>query len=225
MVKRLLNSLLRRLGPDREYVKEVYSLEGEDLLIYTYLWEDQSRFYIDVGAHHPFKYSNTAYLYNKGWRGINIEPTPTLYDQLVKHRSRDINVQMGVAQKEGRLKFYEFDNPAFNSFDEKISKQRIQDGVCKLQKESVIEIMPLEKIIDQYLPGQQQISFMNVDVEGLDLEVLKSNNWDKYRPRLILVEDFGSLENLQEVEIYHFLRSVGYKLVAKTSMTWFFMEA
>jgi hypothetical protein len=73
-------------------------------------------FYIDVGAHHPFRFSNTALFYKKGWQGINIEPDPSLIKNFNKYRTRDINLNFGVANEEKDLNFFIFNEPAFNTF-------------------------------------------------------------------------------------------------------------
>jgi len=77
-------------------------------------------------------------------------------------------------------------------------------------------------VLDKYLPAGQKIDFLTIDVEGLDLMVLKSNNWAKYKPSYILVEDRIDFKNLAESGVFNFLEKQGYKLVAKTLRTLFF---
>lgn len=72
-------------------------------------------FYVDIGAHHPFRFSNTAIFYKKGWRGINVEPTPEYYQKFKRYRSKDININIGVSDSNTKLTFYKFDEPALNS--------------------------------------------------------------------------------------------------------------
>ena len=95
-----------------------YSQDGEDMILKA-LYENKKNykgFFVDVGAHHPVRYSNTYYFYKKGWRGINVEPTPTAMRSFNLLRRRDINLNLGVASKKDVLVFYCFDEPALNTF-------------------------------------------------------------------------------------------------------------
>ncbi|MCS6954957.1 MAG: FkbM family methyltransferase [Candidatus Calescibacterium sp.] len=90
----------------------------------------------------------------------------------------------------------------------------------------VLEVKPLSEILDDYLPKNTDIDFMNIDVEGMDLEVLETNDWDKYRPKIILVEilNISSIEDLTKHEITKFLQKKGYVPFAKSFYTCFFKE-
>lgn len=93
-------------------------------------------------------------------------------------------------------------------------------------KETKIKAYRLDSILDRYLKEKQKIDFMSVDVEGFDFDVLISNNWDKYRPKLILVEIMEtSFELLKKNSIYQVLISNGYVFFAKTINTSFFVDA
>lgn len=208
-----------------QYFKKSYSQDGEDMLLSS-LFEDigprGKGFYIDIGAHHPFRFSNTAHFYELGWRGINIEPTPNAISLFEKHRPLDINLNIGIGEKHDTLKFYCFDEPALNSFSKELSEDRHNNTFYKIQEIKEISIYPLAEILDKHLKPNQHIDFMTIDVEGLDLEVLKSNNWDKYKPEFIFAEDIVNFGNLQSSGVYNYLVDVGYELVAKTQRTMIF---
>src|SRR5690606_16387194 len=116
-----------------------------------------------------------------------------------------------------KLKFYCFNEPALNGFSKEISEKRNQSGNYKIIKTIDIETFPLSEILDKHLPPNQKIDFLTIDVEGLDLQVLRSNNWKKYKPDFILVEDQIDFENLSNSEVYSFLLEQNYELTAKTS--------
>ena len=66
--------------------------------------------------------------------------------------------------------------------------------------------MPLSKILDTHLKNNE-IDFLDIDVEGMDLDVLKSNNWLKYRPKLILVEILdNNLDNIKKNPVVQFMQ-------------------
>jgi len=89
----------------------------------------------------------------------------------------------------------------------------------------MLETSTLTEVLDTYLPEDIEIDFLSVDVEGLDFQVLKSNNWNKYKPKVVLVESLDfSFHNLDNSEIYRFLVAKGYHLAAKTVNTLFFVS-
>jgi len=202
-----------------------YSQEGEDMVLRSF-YEGKKRYkgyYVDVGAHHPYRFSNTLYFYKKGWKGINIEPTPSAAKLFKFFRSRDINLNIGISSKRDKLNFYCFNEPALNGFSKELSEERDKTlKKYKIVKELKIETYPLAEVLDNYLPTGQKIDFLTIDVEGLDMQVLQSNNWTKYKPLHILVEDQLDFNNLNDSEIYSFLTEKGYQLAAKTLRTLFF---
>lgn len=207
------------------YSIKSYSQEGEDMIL-NRIFGDQIRgFYIDVGAHHPKRYSNTYYFYKRGWRGINLDAMPGSMDPFNKERPRDINVEKPISDKKEVLCYYIFNEPAYNGFSKEISLQR--DGFKNyfIEATKVLETSTLEEILDKHLPYNQTIDFLSIDVEGLDFNVLKSNNFKKYRPKVILIEVLGSkLEDIMANEISQFLKEKGYSIYAKAVNTVFFME-
>ena len=102
-----LRSLLRdRLGK-RLYGRLSYSQEGEDLVLHRLFEGQATGIYVDVGAHHPFRFSNTCLLHTRGWRGINIDATPGSMAQFQRFRPRDVNLELGVAAEPAELEFFE----------------------------------------------------------------------------------------------------------------------
>lgn len=201
-----------------------FSQEGEDRLLANIFRGKDSGFYVDVGAHHPYYLSNTHLFYKRGWRGLNIDANPECISNFRRIRKQDINVNSGVGSITGKLAFHNFEEPALSTFDEKLSLDRQKEG-RKLKEKILIQVEPLENLLDRYLPENVQIDFLNVDVEGLDLEVLKSNDWARFRPSVILVECLDlDLENLSDNETYRYLRSCGYRFFGRLVNTCVFIE-
>jgi len=202
-----------------------YSQEGEDMILQSFYQNQKNYkgFFVDVGAHHPYRFSNTLYFYKKGWKGINIEPTPGAIKSFNFFRRRDINLNIGISGKKDKLIFYCFNEPALNGFSKELSEERNSTSkIYRIEKEILVETYPLADVLDKYLPAGQKIDFFTIDVEGLDLEVLKSNNWDKYKPTFVLVEDSVDFANITSSETYIYLNQMGYELVTKTLRTSFF---
>ena len=179
--------------------------------------EKYQGFYVDVGAYHPFKYSNTFYFYRKGWSGINIDADDRFFKLFNFFRKRDKNLNMALGLKKKKRLFYIFEDAAFNTFDEKLAKSLLKSGRSKLLKKKKLKTLGLEEILDENLKSGQKIDFISIDVEGLDLEVLKSNNWDKYAPRVVLVENLQDQKRIKEIE--NFLKKKDYFLSSQVFNT------
>lgn len=228
IVKRILpNSLKIRLSYliSSYLTKDFYwSQEGEDIILKRIFESKDKGFYIDVGAHHPFRFSNTYYFYRKGWRGINIDANAENILLFKKFRRRDINLNFAIGLNKGKRTYFMFNEPALNTFDENLARERDGFRNYRIIKTVELEVVPLSEVLDRYMPPGQEIDFMNVDVEGMDLEVLQSNDWTKYRPYVLLVEVIPaqSIESIFDHEIYKYLRNLDYELFAKTFNTCIF---
>lgn len=202
-----------------------YAQEGEDIILNRFLAYQHKGFYVDIGAHHPTRFSNTYLFYKKGWSGINIDAMPGSMAEFQKLRPRDINIEIPISAKKQELKYFVFNEPALNTFSPSKAKAVAELENYELINSIDIETFPLSDVLDQYLPPAQGIDFLTIDAEGLDFEVLTSNNWDKYQPKIILIEStMTSLENIEENQIYLYLKQLGYSLIAKTYNTFFFKK-
>lgn len=199
-----------------------YSQEGEDMILRRLFENKNKGFYVDIGAHHPLRFSNTYFFYKQGWRGINIDAMPGSMRIFRKLRPRDINIEIPVSLENKLMKYYIFNDPALNGFDVQLAMRRDADkNEYKIQKIVELQTQPLSDVLSNHLPKNQKIDFLSVDVEGLDFEVLKSNDWSKFKPEVVLAETLGgsSLSELSNHEISIFLRGVGYEIYAKAVNT------
>jgi FkbM family methyltransferase len=194
-----------------------YSQQGEDMILHCLFQGHRTGFYVDVGAHHPSRFSNTYFFYLRGWRGINIDAMPGSMDAFREVRPEDINLECGVAEVAGRLTFYRFDEPAVNSFSREVSEARAAEGHFRLIDRTEVPTRPLAEILSEHLSPGRPIDFLNVDAEGLDLEVLRSNDWSRFRPKVVVAEDIDvlMLDDLGRSPIVEFLRGHGYRPCAK----------
>lgn len=166
---------------------ESYSQFHEDLLIDFLLLSKGKGFYIDVGSNDPVFNSNTKRFYDRGWRGINIEPARNQFEKVSSARQRDINLNIGVGDVNGKLIFYGVDGDStLSSFDKNVAT-RMADAYALEVVESEVCVLRLADIYRDHVKGNH-VDFMSVDAEGLDLDVLKSNDWDKFRPTLVMAE-------------------------------------
>jgi len=204
-----------------------YAQEGEDLVLLSFYEgkKGYKGFYVDVGAHHPYRFSNTMAFYKKGWKGINIEPNPGAMKWFSIFRRRDINLNLGVAETEGTLAYYRFNESALNGFSREISEARDRGTPYRITKTEDVPVRRLDAILDEHVETGQTIDFFSIDAEGFDLEVLRSNDWSRYRPLYVLVEDVFRTDGTSGTPITGFLEGKGYRMVAKTKRTLFFKSA
>jgi len=201
-----------------------FSQDGEDVVLLSHIGEKADGFYVDIGAFHPTKYSNTYLFYQKGWSGINVDARPGSMDEFRRLRPRDCNIESAVSGKPGTLQYFLFNDPAMNTCEPALARER--DGLAqfRLVETRTVQSQPLASILEKNMGERRHIDFMSIDVEGFDLEVLESNDWTKFRPTMILAED-GDVQNLREAiksPIAQFLEGHSYTLVAKTFRTLFF---
>lgn len=203
-----------------------YSQEGEDLILKRFTKGKINGFYVDIGAHHPFRFSNTYLFYKQGWRGINVDAMPGSMEVFKKYRPHDINLEIPLSSKNQTLTYYLFNEPALNTFSaEEATKKDGLRGEYRITEKKNLQTFPLSYVLDNYLPSGQTIDFLSIDVEGLDFDVLSSNNWSRYQPSMILIESLNnSLEDIKNNEIYTYLKQLDYSLVAKTFNTLFFKK-
>jgi len=199
--------------------RKSYAQHGEDLALEGLVGHNKKEgFYIDIGAHHPYRFSNTRLFYKRGWQGINIDAMPGSMKPFRIFRRRDVNLEMGVGSGNGTLKFYCFEEPAYNTFSGHLVNDQEFLKRVPLKKIVDVPVLPLKEILQQHLPPSTHIDFMSVDAEGFDMDVLKSNDWKLYRPDYLLVEE--KLEPglpLSEIGIY--LKEQGYSLISRLYIT------
>jgi FkbM family methyltransferase len=209
---------------DASYLNESYSQEGEDNILNRIFEHQKDGFFIDVGAHHPIRFSNTYKFYKIGWRGINIDAMPGSMEAFKTIRPEDVNLEVPVSDVEEDAKFYIFNEPAINTFSEQNARELTETTSYKIEKVVTIHTKRLDTLLDQYLPARQSINFMSIDAEGYDHKILLSNNWEKYRPKIVLIESELDLKYLDQSPIYQFMQANQYEFYAKTVKTYFYKD-
>lgn len=222
-LRRQLRKLLGYKEPS-VYLNDSYAQEGEDIFLDCLFKSKPNGFFIDVGAHHPLRFSNTYKFYKKGWRGINIDAMPgsmVLFNNL---RPEDINLEIPVNDKVETLPFYIFEENALNTFIEEKAKDIASDANHRLLRVENISTKPLRDILKENIKPGTKIDFLTIDAEGFDFKILSSNDWELYRPGIVLFEADIPIEEIFSSDIGILLASKGYSLYGKTMRTYFFKE-
>lgn len=215
-------NLVRKFFPDRLlnflnhdenliHSKTSFATNGEDLLLDSFLRKEEPGTYVDIGAHHPIKFSNTYYFYQKNWHGVNIDPNPESITLFEKTRRRDINILAGIGHEEQDLIYYEFDVPAVNTFNEQFVKNNLK--YANLVRKRPVAVKSLNSVLSEVWPQGKKVDFLSLDVEGFEVSVLKSNDWSKFKFKFVIIEIFGnSLEEMKKSNASALLLEKGYIL-------------
>lgn len=203
-----------------------YAQWGEDVVLEQFLGAGapQDSCYVDVGCFHPRKYSNTWRLYRRGWRGINVDVDRVKLDVFDLVRPGDQNVCCAIGETPGEATLYSFGHySVLSTLDaRKAAEYRRLGYECV---ERPVRVRTLTEVIAASRFRDRRIALLSVDVEGHEASVLRSLDFGRYRPRLILVESHAAgLAALQADPTYRQLGELGYELVNWTGLTAFFRD-
>lgn len=155
-----------------------YSQSYEDLILFALFFDIKKGFYIDIGANDPNYISVTKAFYLRGWYGINIEPLPNMYNMLKKYRDRDINLQIGVGEKEGNETLIVMGTGSY------LKKNNSVHNANTLN----ISIYTMKYILNKYVPKNETIQFCKIDIEGGEKNALLGYDFENYRPKVFCIE-------------------------------------
>jgi FkbM family methyltransferase len=210
------------------WVKSSYSQSGEDLIV-KFIFdclEIEKPSYLDIGAHHPFYLSNTALFYQSGSTGINIEPDPQLFKLFIKHRKKDLNLNIGIGSEKSTADFYIISTPTLNTFSKKQAENYINEGDYRIVDTINIPLNKLENIIIENNEGNFP-HFLNIDTEGTDDLIINSIDYTKNYPLVICIETMSfstSGNGIKNVSIINFLLDHGYMVYADTHINTIFVK-
>ena len=208
------------------FPQKSYSTYGEDIIIEQFFKNKKKGFYVDIGCYHPLEGNNTYLLFKKGWNGINADVNSLSIELFNRAREKDHNINLAVSDKNQKLKIY-FRKKInmLNTSSKKLAKIHFRNGF----QEKSINACPLNEIIKKSKFDNRRIDFLNIDVEGKELNVLKSLNFTKYKPRLICIEIHNhekmydqNYDYLKRNLVYKFLITKGYNVFWKNGFSFIF---
>jgi FkbM family methyltransferase len=169
-------------------------------------------FYVDIGAHHPFYLSNTFWFYRNGWRGLNVDALPGAMNSFNALRPRDINVEACLAHSDGTVV-----QLAVPTQTAEASCSPTSDPASKRIE---MRSRSLASLLSEYMPPGVEIDFMSVDCEGLDEEILRGNDWERFKPNYLLVESQAAFDAFGSSTLGVYLREQGYTPIAKSGLSY-----
>jgi FkbM family methyltransferase len=183
-----------------------YSQFGEDVLLWKFFGAKRDGFFVEAGANHPTKCSQTWLFELHGWKGILVEPMAKNCELLRQHRpgSRVFQCALGAPEQRGRAQL----NVAAGN--DGLSGLVSNDGVV-VERVEEVEVRTLDEVLAG--AGNPKLDLVSIDVEGLELQVLRGFDLARHHPAMLLVED-----HLQQLSVHHHLVRNGYRLVKRTGL-------
>lgn len=207
------------------YAQVSFSQFGEDIAIARILGKELFRadaWFVDVGAYDPVVYSNTLLLTTLGWMGVNVDPHPEAQSRFARLRPNQINLGVAVGREAGKRTFVCYPERATG----RLRERDVEPSASVLGEEPSatfdVDVETLAAILCRCLPAGCFFGLLNVDCEGGDLDVLRSNDWGRFRPRVIAVEDHEPGAN---TPVDNYMRDVHYSMVERLCLTKLFVDA
>jgi FkbM family methyltransferase len=188
-------------SPHQRYGHLTYSQHGEDLVFVSLLerFGVEHPTYLDIGANHPIDCSNTALLYRRGARGVNVDASPEVIKIFEEQRPDDTNVNVGVASKSGEMTFFRCGaTSGRNSFSLEVMEQFLATHPGEvITDEIVVPVVTLDDIIETYCEGRCP-HLLSIDAEGLDYEILSAASFAS-RPKILCVETLSAAGETEDI--------------------------
>ncbi|MBE9157724.1 FkbM family methyltransferase [Nodosilinea sp. LEGE 06152] len=199
-----------------------YAQNYEDVILWRALKHLTPGFYIDIGAAWPDEHSVTKAFYERGWRGINIEPNPEFFAHLVSERPQDTNLELAVSNQDGEAEINLIKDTGLSTLSKDIAEHHVDEGWSCTQ--IIVQAKTLSSVWRTYVPQGQEVHFLKLDVEGFEKTVIESNDWLENRPWVVIVESTlpsSQIENYQTWQSY--LLKANYTFVYADGLNRFYL--
>lgn len=207
-----------------EYPKEAiisYAQSREDVLLWRALHSVTPGFYVDVGAHDPTHLSVTRAFYERGWRGINIEPNPLYAKKLRKDRPRDLTLEVAVGDRAGRLTLFDFGATGLSTIVKEIAEEHSAAGLRATELD--VPVTTLATVLRDL--NDQEVHFLKVDVEGYEWHVLNGADLKSVRPWIVLIEAVKPMTSKSTSSVWEsLLLNAGYQFVYFDGLNRFYVS-
>jgi FkbM family methyltransferase len=160
--------------------------------------------YLDIGAHHPTWLSNTYHFYEKGCCGVLVEADPGLADELRRVRPRDTVLNVGVGSEGGEADFYMMSAPTLNTFSRKAAEHSQSVSSHRIERVVRLPLLGVNEIVERYYSTCP--NFVSIDVEGMDLEIVRTFDFNRFRPEVFCVETTTYAEDRTEQKVPEIIR-------------------
>jgi FkbM family methyltransferase len=216
--------------PRSRAAKVSYAQQGEDLIVEAILWElgITNPTYLDVGAADPTIGNNTYLFYTKGFRGVLVEPNPAFIPPLRSVRPRDEVLNLGIGfSDQTEVDYFMISGPGGENLNT-FSKSQADAVVAKYQGQRRIEkvlkmpLVNINRVIADHFRGKAP-DFVSIDTEGLDFDILRSLDFDQFRPPVICAETLA-VDTKVDAKLLDMMRLKGYSVRGSTWVNAIFVD-
>lgn len=208
---------------------ESFSQSGEDLIVNFLLGSlslTDNMTYLDIGAFHPTKINNTYFFYRGNRRGVLVEPNVAMAELLREVRPRDVTLVAGIGvTAEDEAEYFVMSEPSWNTFSREEAEHivKMTGGRVTIQEVRKLPLLDINDVMEEHFGGAP--TFVSIDTEGLDLAILQSIDYERYRPKTICAETLicGSRETVPEIP--EFMATQGYVVRGQTFVNMIFVDS
>ena len=210
--------ILQNIFLKHKYIIKKKYCTPEDTFVSNYTKNIKNGFYVDIGAHHPLNQNNTFLLHKKNWSGINVDINEFSIDLFDFLRPNDLNIRTIISDTNDYIDlYYQKDFSFLNTIDLTTAKRHFNNNF----KTKKVKSLTFNELISNSIYKNKKINFLNIDVEGAEMKILNSIDFDKYNPGLICIEILElhlTKVNLREEkllsnDVYNFLIKKKYKKI------------
>lgn len=208
--------------------KRSYSQSGEDIIVAGILksFGVKKPSYLDIGAYHPTDLSNTYLFYENGGSGVCVEPNPSLFQSIKKERPRDICLNIGIGTGEiAEQEFYLMNPATLSTFSKQEAEKMLAEKSAFLIEKKMIPLENINSIIERHFKIAPD--FISLDVEGLDVEILETFDFKRFRPKVFCVETVSFTpdnKGIKDKEIFDIMARNDYEVYADTYVNTIFID-
>lgn len=228
----MINKILRKIRKitGAEYKQTTYSQAGEDIIMNLILERlglvEVS--YLDIGTNHPKKFNNTYLLYKRGYRGVCVEPNPKLAHTIKRTRPKDITLNVGLSSgEEYEADFYVLSTDTLSTFSKEDAEKLNAEGTFTITQKISIQLKNINNIVKENFGGKTP-TIVSLDVEGWNEEIIRSFNFNTYKPEIFCIETTyfepdGKIERIKG--IFDVMKENGYEIFSDNQINTIFVTS
>lgn len=222
-----MSKLSQFIKKRRKWRPDTFSQCGEDIiadLLLRHILGIKKPYYVDIGAHDPVKINNTFAMYNRGLKGVLVEPNLEHFNNIRRKRPRDLALNVGVAEADGIARYFQFDVDTLNTFNVNEAESYQEDG-HKLIAVEEFEVISPSTLMEKHC--EQKPDFVSLDIEGNEIQILESWNLSQNRPAVFCIETLeykAGEAGKKKLEVFEYMQSKEYSIFADTFINTVFVD-
>jgi hypothetical protein len=187
--------------------------------------------YLEIGTCSPHWNNNTFYFYRKGARGVLVEPNPVFCQEIKQIRPEDTLIEKGVSfNNEKSMIYYEFDKEeGRNTFKKEVADHVVNMGIAEVLRKTELPMVTINDILEIYFDDNRYFDILQIDAEGMDFDIIKSMDFNRFRPKVVCMEmgvgvnnhiiNYGKIDMVCD-----YMKKISYECIASTTVNLIFID-